>query len=36
MLHPGQIISLPPEGAGYLGFIFAHGMSPDTLESGLR
>jgi biotin carboxylase len=33
---PGQLISPPPEGAGYLGFIFAHGTSPDGVESSLR
>jgi len=33
---PGQIIAPPPEGASYLGFIFAHGKSPDAVEFGLR
>ena len=33
---PGQVIAPPPEGASYLGFIFAHGMSPDAVESSLR
>ena len=33
---PGQIIAPPPEGASYLGFIFAQGMSPDAVESSLR
>ena len=33
---PGQIIAPPPEGASYLGFIFAHGASPDAVESSLR
>jgi biotin carboxylase len=33
---PGQIIAPPPEGAGYLGFIFARAMSPDAVESSLR
>jgi biotin carboxylase len=33
---PGQIIAPPPEGASYLGFIFAHGMSPDAVELRLR
>ncbi len=32
----GQIIAPPPEGASYLGFIFARAMSPDAVESGLR
>ncbi len=33
---PGQLIAPPPEGASYLGFIFAHGMSPHAVESSLR
>ncbi len=33
---PGQIIAPPPEGASYLGFIFAQGMSPHAVESSLR
>jgi biotin carboxylase len=33
---PGQIIAPPPEGASYLGFIFARGMSPHAVESSLR
>ena len=33
---PGQIIAPPPEGASYLGFIFAHAASPCAVESGLR
>jgi biotin carboxylase len=33
---PGQIIAPPPEGASYLGFIFARRMSPDAVESSLR
>ena len=33
---PGQIIASPPEGSGYLGFIFAQGMSPHAVESSLR
>ena len=32
----GQIIAPPPEGANYLGFIFAHGTSPEAVESSLR
>ncbi|MBE0625829.1 MAG: ATP-grasp domain-containing protein [Burkholderiales bacterium] len=32
----GQLISAPPEGAGYLGFIFAQGARPDEVESSLR
>ena len=33
---PGQLIAAPPEGASYLGFIFADGISPDAVESNLR
>ena len=33
---PGQVIAPAPEGASYLGFIFAHGVSPDAVESSLR
>ena len=33
---PGQTIAPPPEGASYLGFIFARGISPDAVESALR
>ena len=33
---PGQVIAPPPEGASYLGFIFAQGISPDAVESSLR
>ncbi len=34
--NPGQVIAPPPEGASYLGFIFAHGTSPVAVESSLR
>ncbi len=34
--NPGQVIAPPPEGASYLGFIFAQGMSPHAVESSLR
>ena len=34
--EPGQVIAPAPEGASYLGFIFAHGPSPDAVESSLR
>ena len=34
--EPGQVIAPAPEGASYLGFIFAHGLSPDAVESSLR
>jgi biotin carboxylase len=33
---PGQLIAPPPEGAAYLGFIFAQGTSAAAVESGLR
>ena len=34
--NPGQIVAPPPEGASYLGFIFAQGTSPAAVESSLR
>ena len=34
--EPGQVLAPAPEGASYLGFIFAHGMSPEAVESSLR
>ena len=34
--EPGQVIAPAPEGASYLGFIFAQGLSPDAVESSLR
>jgi biotin carboxylase len=34
--NPGQLIAPPPEGAGYLGFIFAEGSSAGAVESSLR
>ena len=34
--RPGQVIAPPPEGASYLGFIFAHAISPDAVEISLR
>jgi biotin carboxylase len=33
---PGQVIAPAPEGASYLGFIFAHGLTPDAVEFSLR
>jgi biotin carboxylase len=33
---PGQLIAAPPEGASYLGFIFAAAISPGAVESSLR
>ena len=35
-VHPGQTMAAPPEGASYLGFIFARGISPDVVDSALR
>ena len=34
--HPGQTIAPPPEGASYLGFIFARDDSAGAVESALR
>jgi biotin carboxylase len=34
--EPGQVIAPAPEGASYLGFIFAHGTSPAAVETSLR
>lgn len=33
---PGQVIAPPPEGASYLGFIFARAASPAAAAAGLR
>ena len=33
---PGQLIAPPPQGASYLGFIFARGTSPGAVDSSLR
>lgn len=33
---PGHVIAPPPEGASYLGFVFAQAASPDAVESSLR
>lgn len=33
---PGQLIAPPPEGAAYLGFIFAQGATPGAVEGSLR
>jgi len=35
-VEPGQILAPPPDGAGYLGFIFARAASPADAESALR
>jgi hypothetical protein len=32
----GQIVAPPPEGSGYLGFIFAHALTPEAAEVALR
>jgi biotin carboxylase len=34
--HPGQLVAPPPEGAGYLGFIFSHATTPADAEAALR
>jgi hypothetical protein len=34
--EPGQSIAPPPDGAGYLGFIFARAASPAEAEAALR
>ena len=34
--EPGQIVAPPPDGSGYLGFIFARTASPDEAETALR
>ena len=34
--EPGQVIAPPPDGASYLGFIFARAASPAQAESALR
>jgi biotin carboxylase len=33
---PGQLIAPPPDGASYLGFIFAQAPTPEAVESALR
>jgi hypothetical protein len=35
-VEPGQIIAPPPDGASYLGFIFARAASPEDAETALR
>jgi hypothetical protein len=35
-VEPGQIIAPPPDGASYLGFIFARTASPAHAEMALR
>ncbi len=34
--EPGQIVAPPPEGASYLGFIFARAANPADVENALR
>jgi biotin carboxylase len=34
--EPGQLVAPPPEGASYLGFIFARGDRPEQVEYALR
>ena len=33
---PGQIVAPPPEGSGYLGFIFSRAATPQAAEAALR
>jgi biotin carboxylase len=35
-VQPGEAVRALPEGSSYLGFIFAHGDSPEEVESALR
>ncbi|MEO7327683.1 MAG: ATP-grasp domain-containing protein, partial [Minicystis sp.] len=35
-LQPGEAIRALPEGASYLGFLFAHGDTPEEVERSLR
>lgn len=34
--HPGQLVAPPPEGGGYLGFIFSRAATPQQAEAALR
>ena len=34
--HPGQLVAPPPEGSGYLGFIFSRAATPAEAETALR
>lgn len=34
--HPDQLVAPPPEGGGYLGFIFSRAATPQAAESALR
>lgn len=34
--QPGQLVAPPPEGAGYLGFVFSRAATPEAAEAALR
>jgi len=34
--QPGQMVAPPPEGGGYLGFIFSRAAGPEAAEAALR
>ena len=34
--EPGQLVAPPPEGAGYLGFIFSRAATPEAVEAALH
>ena len=34
--QPGQLVAPPPEGSGYLGFIFSRAAAPEAAEAALR
>ena len=34
--QPGQLVAPPPEGAGYLGFLFSRAATPEAAEAALR
>ena len=34
--QPGQLVAPPPEGSGYLGFIFSRAVAPEAAEAALR
>lgn len=34
--HPGQLVAPPPEGTGYLGFVFSSAPTPAEAEAALR
>jgi len=35
-VQPGQLVAPPPEGSGYLGFIFSRAAAPEAAEAALR